>query len=145
MNIIKKRLLLAILAIFVLFGASCSYSFSMKVSGNLDHSILFQFFKEENDEKPSKFDITGFTVYRHTADAQWIVIWDLIGSQTLSSIEYGIKYKGLTEIVPHKPLAKGKQYEAIAEGSVWPRGPTGSAGIVFFFDEGGNLIQGWIK
>ncbi len=65
--------------------------------------------------------------------------------QTLSSIEYGRKYKGLAEIVPHRSLSVGKQYRAGVSGSVWPDPGSGRAGINFFFDEGGNLIQGSIK
>ena len=146
MNTIKKRLLSTIVAIFVLFGtASCTYSFSIKASGRLDNSILFQFFKAANDEKPSKFDITGFTVQEQTTGAKWITIWHLNGRQTLSSIEYGRKYKGLAEVVPYKPLLVGKQYRAGVSGSVWPAPGSGRAGIDFYFDDNGNLIQGSVK
>lgn len=146
MNIITKRLLEVVVAICLLLGAtSCTYSFSMKASGSLDKSILFQFFKSANDERPSKFDITGFTVQEQKDNSQWSVIWHLNGRESLSSIEYGRKYKGLAEVVPYKSLSAGRQYRAVVSGSVWPDPGQGHAGIEFFFDQDGYLIQGSVK
>jgi hypothetical protein len=142
MNTVKNRCLFAISILMVALGiTSCVYSVFIRATGNLGQTITFKFFKSIDDERSSTFDIVGFTVQEQSADARWVAIWHLNGQASLSEIEYGKTYKGLDEVVPAKPLKQKVRYRVLVSGTTWPKPGLGQAGIDFFFDADGKLIQ----
>ncbi|UVT16493.1 MAG: hypothetical protein H8K04_02700 [Nitrospira sp.] len=120
---------------------SCIYPAFTKATGSLNQMITFRFFQSPDDEKPSKFDILDVTLQERSIDAQWVTIWDLNGKACLSEVVYGSKYQGLNEIIPAKPLKQHGKYRLLISGTTWPKPGLGEAGIDFFFDEEGKLIQ----
>lgn len=142
MNAIKNRCSLVVVALVIALGVtSCVCPVFIKATGNLGQTVTFKFFKSADDEKPSKFDVVGFTVQEQSTDGRWVTIWHLNGKKSLSEIEYGRKYEGLDEIIPSKPLKHKVRYRALVSATTWPKPGLGEAGIDFFFDEAGNPTQ----
>lgn len=139
MNFVFVTILLAI----ALGLTSCQYTAYVKVTGNISQVVTFAFFKSSEDETPSKFKIVDITVQERSTDgAHWATIWDLHGEgASLSEINYGAKYDGLSEIVPAKPLNPQREYQVMISGTTRLAPGLGKAGGSFFFGEDGQVIQ----
>ena len=146
MSTIKNVMYPVVACMLILFSVTaCIYFFDVRVTGNLEQQVVFQFFKSVNDVKPKRFDIYDFTVYEIKRDGESQIIWQVHGKQALSGIEYGKKYEGFEEYTSAKPLMRGVQYRASASGATWPAPGLGSAGVDFHIDDNGDVIQGNTK
>ncbi len=122
---------------------SCIYTAYVKVTGSTSQVVTFTLFKSSADEEPSKFKVLDVTVQERSIDgSQWTTIWDLHGEgASLSGINYGMKYDGLNEIVPAKPLNPGRGYQVIISGTTRLSPGLGKAGASFFIDNDGHVFQ----
>jgi len=136
---VKNRFLLLLLcALAILFLTSCSRTFVIKPIGQFGKQITFQFYKTASDVDPSKFSIVEFVVQEQVDTDKWVTVWELTGDQSLDRIEYGMKYKGLDEVVSAKPFSKDKQYRVLVLEITWPN-PKGYAGVSFSFQNDGTI------
>src|SRR2546430_14240556 len=89
-------------------------------------------------ERPPAFAITGVTVYEKQTQYRSLEIWNLQGEETLHSIVYGAKYKGLKEIQRARPLQIGREYKVM----IYTRTDAENFDIVSFrIDQNGTVIR----
>jgi hypothetical protein len=110
-------------------------------TGGLHSRVVF-YLADLFHEQPPAFAITDVTVYEKQTQYQSLVIWNGQGEETLHSIVYGAKYKGLREIPPTRPLRIGGQYKVMIYTKT---GAKNFDMVSFRIDENGAVIpiQNW--
>ena len=135
-------------ALVALTLSSCSYPFSIKVSGDIDSKIKLTFHELDLDFrrslKPVSYTITQLAVSEigRRKEVGWEkdfrarTVWAVKGSQKLSEIEYGRNYPGFDVIVPAQSLSKNTLYLARANSRT-----TSGAAVTFFIDADGRVTE----
>lgn len=127
----------------------CSFSSCITVqpalrvnsTGGLHSRVVF-YLADLFHECPPAFAITDVTVHEKQTQYQSLEVWNLQGEETLRSIVYGAKYKGLKEIQRARPLQIGRQYKVMIYTKT---GAKNFDMVSFRIDENGAVIpiQNW--
>jgi len=134
------RLFITFVAIVCIGLTSCSRVFWVKASGSINTGIQFEFFEDPDRSSPARLQVTEVSVVKYDQDRNASEQWLLTGRARLSTVEYGVVPKGLTEHIQAEALLAGGVYEVrVHDDPAIP--PPANGGTMFKLTETGTVID----
>jgi len=89
---------------------SCSGGLVVKPRGTVTSGVLFEFWRGDDPEHPSKVWLSDLEVEQLGADGRWKPCWRVQGSARLSEVRYGETPRGMTRVGDLVWLQYGARY-----------------------------------
>jgi hypothetical protein len=132
---IARARFFAAVAVVPLF-TSCAQVLTVQPAGGLQHGVIFVF-GDEFREHPAPFEVETVWLHQFEPGGGQVRIWMLEGKQSLSSIAYGAKYRGLKTVEGPRKLMRGQSYRV----TVWTtKGAQAYYSADFRIDQSGAVI-----
>ncbi len=133
------RASLAFVAVVCISLTSCSRVFWVQPSGSINSGVHFEFYEDPDRSTEATLRVTEVSVVKLDQDGNEAAQWSLTGRARVSSIDYGIVPKGLTEQIAAMPLEPDSVYEIrVHDDPVFPSPASG--GALFRLNATGEVV-----